>query len=104
MNDETRAARELDLSGVDEGIRDAVRVLQDAGVETIESCEGGPGHAFPDPTVRFHGNSTEGFRAYSAAITRGLRVYALRRVYDVVDGELTGPWWEIVLRQGPDRT
>src|SRR5664279_1723174 len=22
------------------------------GVETIESCEGGPGHAFPEPTVR----------------------------------------------------
>jgi hypothetical protein len=22
------------------------------GVETIKSCEGGPGHAFPEPTVR----------------------------------------------------
>jgi hypothetical protein len=25
------------------------------GVETIESCEGGPGHAFPEPTVRLAG-------------------------------------------------
>ena len=89
------------LTHIDGGIRNAVRILQDEGVETFESCEGGENHSFPEPTIRFHGNNVEGFRAYSAAITHGLNVFALRRVYDVVEGELTGPWWEIVFRQGP---
>ena len=98
MNNETRDVQELILSGVDDGIRDAVRVLLDAGVETIESCQGGADHAFPEPTIRFNGNNVEGFRAFAAAVTRGLRVYSLRRVYAVVEGELSGPWWEIVFR------
>ena len=40
---------------LDEGIREAVAVLVANGVETFESCEGGPGHAFPEPTIRFEG-------------------------------------------------
>jgi len=33
------------------------------GVEMIEFCEGGPGHAFPEPTVRLAGGKSEGYRA-----------------------------------------
>jgi hypothetical protein len=33
------------------------------GVGTIESCEGGPGHAFPEPRVRLAGGKSEGCRA-----------------------------------------
>ncbi len=25
--------------------------LRSGGIETFESCQGGPGHSFPDPTV-----------------------------------------------------
>ena len=82
---------------LDAGIRDVVRVLIEAGVETFESCEGGHGHAFAAPTVRFHGYRDEGLRALAVAQQHGLRVATLRRYWEVIDGELTGPHWEMVL-------
>lgn len=81
---------------LDRWISYAVKVLRDAGVETFESCQGGRGHAFNDPTVRFHGGPAEGFRAVAAAIQVGLPVYALRRFWGVSSGELSGPHWEMV--------
>ncbi len=80
---------------LDAGIRQEVLVLRAAGVETFESCEGGSGHAYPEPTVRFHGDATEGFRALAAAIRAGLRVAAIRRAWPIIEGEPTGPWWEM---------
>ena len=80
---------------LDRGIAHVVAVLVAAGIETFESCEGGAGHAYTVPTVRFHGYRDEGFRALAAAIQGGLRVSALRRVWDVIDGEPTGPHWEM---------
>ena len=71
--------------------------LQAAGVETFESCQGGAGHAFLEPTVRFHGSRAEGFRALSAATEAGLAVDTLRRVWVIIDGEPTGPSWELTL-------
>jgi hypothetical protein len=56
---------------LDPGIADAVEALQDAGIETFESCESGPGHAYPEPAVRFHGQQPEGMRALSAALSPG---------------------------------
>jgi hypothetical protein len=73
-------------------------VLCADGVETFESCEGGEGHAFPEPTVRFHGDRAEGLRGLAAALRGELGVSELRRVWPIVDGELTGPWWELTFR------
>ena len=81
---------------IDAGIAHAVAILQRAGVETFESCEGGPGHAFTEPTIRFHGYREEGFRALAAAMAAGLPVAALRRYWDVIDGEASGPHWEMI--------
>lgn len=81
---------------IDAGIARAVEVLQGAGVETFESCEGGVGHCFAEPTVRFHGTREEGFRALAIALQHGLRVTSLRRYWSVNDGEPTGPDWELV--------
>ena len=36
---------------LDKGIEKPMRVLHDASVETYESCEGGPGHSYPEPTI-----------------------------------------------------
>lgn len=80
---------------LDPGIAEAVVALRAAGIETFESCEGGQGHAYAEPTVRFHGHKAEGFKALSAAIEAGLVVCDLRRVWPVIDGEPTGPWWEL---------
>lgn len=87
---------------LDPGIEKAVLVLRDAGIETFESCEGGPGHAYAEPTVRFYGERAHGFAALSAAISGGLEVTALRRVWPVIEMEPTGPWWEITV--SPTRT
>jgi hypothetical protein len=87
-------ARELRFEPpLDEGIRDIVIMLIANGVEAFESCEGGEGHSFAEPTVRFEGGSSEGLRALSVALENGLPVAELRRAWGVVDGPIHGPWW-----------
>jgi hypothetical protein len=81
---------------LDEGIREIVVTLLANGVETFESCEGGRGHSFPEPTVRFEGASSEGLRALAVALENGLPVARLRRTWGVVDGMIHGPWWEMI--------
>src|SRR5688500_8051621 len=66
---------------LDPGIVSAVRILRAAGIETFESCEGGPGHSYPEPAVRFNGDIAEGFMALTVAVQAGLSVHALRRVW-----------------------
>ena len=83
------------IEGLDPGIAQIVEALRARGVPTYESCEGGLGHAFPEPTVRFNGERKEGFQALSIALQLDLPVRALRRVWRVVDGEPTGPTWEL---------
>jgi len=80
---------------LDRGISYAVKVLRDAGIETFESCQGGEGHVYPEPAVRFYGQRGEGYRAVAVAITYGLPVKALRRYWSVEREELVGPEWEI---------
>jgi hypothetical protein len=82
-------------SPLDPGSRKAVEILRASGVETFESCEGGPGHAYPEPTVRFCGPHSDGFKALAAALQANLPVLGLRRVWPIVDREPTGPWWEL---------
>lgn len=83
--------------GLDAGIELMVSVLRAAGVETFESCESGPGHAYREPTVRFYGDRSEGFRALAEVLGKhNLRVTDLRRAWPVDDGEPTGPYWELV--------
>ncbi len=84
---------------LDEGIRDAVLVLRSAGVETFESCEGGGDHPFAEPTVRFHGSRSEGYKAFAIAADAGLKVQSLQRVWPIIEGEVTGPWWQLVLQR-----
>lgn len=91
-----------DFPTLDPGIRSAVRILRSAGVETFESCEGGEGHSYAEPTVRFHGHRDQGWRALWAAQEHGLPVEALRRTWPVIDGEPVGPYWEIVFSERLD--
>lgn len=82
----------------DRAIRHIVELLRNEGVETFESCQGGAGHAFPEPAVRFHGDREEGFRALACALRLELPVAELRRYWQVVDGEPRGPYWEMTFR------
>lgn len=85
----------------DAGIRRAVRILIEQGVETFESCEGGDGHGYPEPTIRFHGGQAEGFRAVGVALQNGLPVSSLRRYWQIEDGEPNGPHWEMTFERSP---
>src|SRR3546814_12989029 len=94
---------QTEIDALDGGIRAYVMTLREHGVETFESCEGGPGHAYPEPTVRFHGERAEGFRALAVAQTVALPVSEIRRVRPIIAGEPTGPRWEMPFRtRAPD--
>jgi hypothetical protein len=80
---------------LDDGLERIVEILQRAHVETFESCNGAPGHSYPEATVRFHGGAAEGFRALAVAIEADLPVNNLRRTWRVLDGEPEGPYWEM---------
>jgi len=84
------------MEKLDHGIRAAVAALRAIGIETYESCEGGIGHADPEPVVRFRGDKAEAFKAYAAALDAQLPFYALRHVWRNDNGDLTGPFWEMV--------
>lgn len=81
---------------LDPGIEGAVLILRKHGVETYESCDGSDGHAYPEPTVMFHGSKYEGFRVLSVALMYGLPVRELSRAWSVSGAEPTGPDWKLV--------
>lgn len=85
---------------LDPGIRAAVFILRDAGVQTFASCQGGPGHWYPNPIVEFDGEDGEGFRALGVALSAGLPVLTLQRTWPLNEKEPTGPWWTLTFR-GP---
>jgi hypothetical protein len=81
---------------IDAGIRQAVKRLQESGIHTFESCEGGPGHSYPEPTVAFHGGPETGWKALAVCMAYRLPVQSLQRIWHFYDGEPHGPYWELV--------
>ena len=86
---------------LDRWISYAVKVLRDGGVETYEACEGGRGHSYREPAVRFHGVRGDGLKALALALAFGLPVRELRRFWSIDNGEPTGPYWELTFWKGP---
>lgn len=100
MKNEYNPAEDMNLDTL---IAPIVTILREGGVETFESCQGGEGHFFHEPTVRFYGGQAEGFRALAYAQQHGLIAMDLRRYWSIQDGEPHGPWWEMTFllsRQG----
>ncbi|HEY8697177.1 MAG TPA: hypothetical protein VIM02_06130 [Rhizomicrobium sp.] len=87
---------------LDPGIRHYVLVLRSQGIETCQSCQGGPGHAYLEPTIEFRGAQEAGPRAVAAALTYGLPVAELRREWSVRSGEIHGPIWTITFNLRAD--
>ncbi len=81
---------------LDTGIERAVLFLINNGIETWESCEGGEGHSYPEPAVRFHGGYSELLRAASLLIGRQFPVKRFSRVHRVIEGELDRMTNEVV--------
>ena len=80
---------------LDPKIERAVLILRGAGIETYESCQGGPRHAYPEPTIRFHGEYSDGFMALAIVMKKGLAVAELRRIWVITHHEPVGPHWEL---------
>jgi hypothetical protein len=80
---------------LDKGIEHEVEILAEGGIETYESCQGGPGHSYLEPAVRFYGERSEGFKALAIALQNDLKPSVLRRIWTIIDGEPVGPHWEM---------
>lgn len=81
---------------LDPGIEQAVKILNKNGIETFESCEGGEGHAYLEPTIRFYGDRFEGFKALAIVLQNGLNPSKVGRIWTVLEKEPNGPYWEII--------
>lgn len=83
------------LKVVDAKIRPVLRIMIAGGAETFESCQGGKGHAYPEPTICFHGGSVEGFRVLVWMQSYGIQPRELRRYWYITGGEPHGPHWQM---------
>jgi hypothetical protein len=102
----------MDLDELDPGIREAVRVLRNSGIDTLSSCEGrknpgydprrdGPHHG-DWPYVTINGTSADAFIALGAAIKEGLSVRSIEQswfVYPEAPSVPVGPQWRITFWQ-----
>lgn len=79
---------EAEYRALDPGIRFAVRVLHASGFETCQSCQGGKGHSYLEPTVEMIATSddADGFGAVAALQSYGLPVAAVAIVWPVRHG------------------
>ena len=84
---------------LDAGIRFPVRVLHAAGLETCQSCEGGEGHAYYDPTIDMvaRADDVDGFAALRALEDYGLHVATVSIVWNIKNGLPYEKLWRIVL-------
>ena len=89
--------RDIDKDSIDKGILSEVLILRKHGVETFESCQGGIGHCFPEPTIKFYGDKNEGIRVAHICLQEDLPIFKIGRSFYVSDGELTTPFWELTL-------
>jgi hypothetical protein len=102
----------MELDTLDPGIREAVRVLQNSGIDTVSSCEGrenpgydpkrdGPHHG-DWPYVTINGTAADAFIALGAAIKEGLSVRSIEQswfVYPEAPSVPVGPQWRITFWQ-----
>lgn len=95
---------------VDAGIQRAVVIFNMFNIETCQSCEGSNDidgvnpvkfldkteHVYYEPTIDFRGGPMEGFKVLAIAREHGLDVKSIQRKWDIIDGEVTGPLWQII--------
>lgn len=84
------------IAGLDPEIQTIVNLLRSQGVETCQSCQGGTGHSYPDPTVDFVGTESAGWKALAIAIDFAMPVFELRRKWRIDHTMPTECLWQLV--------
>jgi hypothetical protein len=85
----------LTMREIDPLIKPYVESLNQIGIVTWESCQGGEGHCTNTPFIHFGGNLAEGHRALAHAMFCRWPVSELQRYWSVQDGEPHGPHWRL---------
>lgn len=67
---------------VDAGVRELVARLNEIGITTLESCQGGPGHPYPAPWIRISSRNTRPEMETAVAQERR-RILRLRRNQEI---------------------
>ena len=74
----------MECCSIDPGVLPLVLMLNEAGFQTFNSCQGGPGHAFPRPTVQVRnpGQDVEDTREALGAflVERGTTGFSVKTV------------------------
>ncbi|MDE0033679.1 MAG: hypothetical protein OXU75_11150 [Deltaproteobacteria bacterium] len=83
---------------LDPNILPYVEVLRAHGVETIESCQGGPGHSRAGPYISFRGPPGEGLRVAGIAQNLGWPITRIVKEWAFFGDDITTPVWVLKLR------
>jgi hypothetical protein len=83
---------------VDKGISRYVGIFLRNGIETCQSCEGGPGHAYPEPTIDCYGGIGSGWAILKVCLDFDLPIMTLCLFWDITDGLPTGPAWRAIFK------
>jgi len=93
----TKMWRAKGYAGIDAGVRFAVKVLHAQGIDTCQSCQGGKGHAYPEPSIEMVCGSDDarGFAALSALNAYGLPVQDIAIIWKIHNGMPYEKLWRI---------
>jgi hypothetical protein len=82
---------------LDPGIRFAVRVLHAGGFETCQSCQGGKGHAYFEPTIDLIARDDDaiGFGALATLRDYGLPLNGVAIVWPIANGQPYEKLWRV---------
>jgi hypothetical protein len=78
-------------------IRPPVRLLHDHNIETVQCCQGGPGHSYEYPTIELttSGLDANGFMALAILEEDGYGVSRVSICWNVQRGLPTERFWQI---------
>ncbi len=98
---------DFDLEMIDEGIRERVVLLRNAGYQTFTSCQGGEGHCFKEPTIGIMLPKLKEFMSWRSELMEFLFANKLNPFtieLKLAASSPTGVWWENVYIRFPPKT
>ena len=92
----------VNISDADPEIIPILKILNENGIDTFESCQGGIEHAFGKPTICFEGNYETAMKVMNLCKKFNIDYFRKYYCYET-DGTFRGPEWEIVFKKNQKR-